>query len=52
MSKLIDRLQAADRERYEKDKTAEEVAQAVVYAVTAPENCCPDLIELRPRGAA
>ena len=28
MSKLIDRLQAADRERYEKDKTAEEVAQA------------------------
>jgi NADP-dependent 3-hydroxy acid dehydrogenase YdfG len=32
--------------------TAEEVAQAVVYAVTAPENCCPDLIELRPRGAA
>jgi NADP-dependent 3-hydroxy acid dehydrogenase YdfG len=32
--------------------TTEEVAQAVVYAVTAPESCCPDLIELRPRGAA
>lgn len=32
--------------------TAEEVAQAVAYAVTAPDNCCPDLIELRPRGAA
>lgn len=32
--------------------TAEEVAQAVAYAVAAPDNCCPDLIELRPRGAA
>jgi len=32
--------------------TSEEVASAVVYAVTAPANCCPDLIELRPRGSA
>ena len=28
MSKLIDKLQGAERERYEKEKTAEEVAQA------------------------
>jgi NADP-dependent 3-hydroxy acid dehydrogenase YdfG len=32
--------------------TPEEVAQSVVYAVEAAPNCCPDLIELRPRGAA
>ncbi|UNK47877.1 SDR family oxidoreductase [Arthrobacter sulfonylureivorans] len=32
--------------------TAKDVAAAVVYALTAPEDCCPDLIELRPRGAA
>jgi NADP-dependent 3-hydroxy acid dehydrogenase YdfG len=32
--------------------TAEEVAEAVVYAAQAAPNCCPDLIELRPRGAA
>lgn len=32
--------------------TAEDVANAVVYAVTAAPNLCPDLIELRPRGAA
>ena len=30
----------------------EEVAEAVVYATTAPDNCAPDLIELRPRGGA
>src|SRR5258708_19051872 len=28
--------------------TAEEVAEAVVYAAEAEPNCCPDLIELRP----
>jgi len=28
------------------------VAQAVVYAAQAAPNCCPDLIELRPQGAA
>ncbi|HXM81244.1 MAG TPA: SDR family oxidoreductase [Burkholderiales bacterium] len=32
--------------------TADEVAQAVVYAAQAEPNCCPDLIELRPQGAA
>jgi NADP-dependent 3-hydroxy acid dehydrogenase YdfG len=32
--------------------TADEVAQAVVYAAQAAPNCCPDFIELRPQGAA
>jgi NADP-dependent 3-hydroxy acid dehydrogenase YdfG len=32
--------------------TADEVAQAVVYALSAAPNCCPDLIELRPQGSA
>jgi NADP-dependent 3-hydroxy acid dehydrogenase YdfG len=32
--------------------TSAEVAQAVVYAAQAAPNCCPDLIELRPQGAA
>jgi NADP-dependent 3-hydroxy acid dehydrogenase YdfG len=32
--------------------TADEVAQAVLYAAQAAPNCCPDLIELRPQGAA
>jgi NADP-dependent 3-hydroxy acid dehydrogenase YdfG len=32
--------------------TSEEVAEAVVYAAQAAPNCCPDLIELRPQGAA
>ena len=32
--------------------TADEVAQAVGYALTAEPNCCPDLIELRPQGSA
>jgi NADP-dependent 3-hydroxy acid dehydrogenase YdfG len=32
--------------------TSEEVADVVVYAAQAAPNCCPDLIELRPRGAA
>jgi NADP-dependent 3-hydroxy acid dehydrogenase YdfG len=32
--------------------TAEEVADTVVFTVTAAPNLCPDLIELRPRGAA
>ena len=32
--------------------TAQEVADAVAYAATANSNCCPDLIELRPQGAA
>jgi NADP-dependent 3-hydroxy acid dehydrogenase YdfG len=32
--------------------TSEEVAEAVVFAAQAAPNCCPDLIELRPRGSA
>lgn len=32
--------------------SADEVAQAVVYALNAAPNCCPDLIELRPLGSA
>jgi NADP-dependent 3-hydroxy acid dehydrogenase YdfG len=32
--------------------TPEEVAEAVVYAAEAAPNCCPDFIELRPRGSA
>ena len=32
--------------------SSEEVAQAVVFAAQAAPNCCPDLIELRPRGSA
>jgi len=32
--------------------TPQEVAEAVLYAAQADANCCPDLIELRPRGSA
>jgi len=32
--------------------SAEEVAEAVLYAAQAAPNACPDLVELRPRGAA
>lgn len=32
--------------------TPEEVAEAVVFAAQAAPNCCPDFIELRPRGSA
>jgi NADP-dependent 3-hydroxy acid dehydrogenase YdfG len=32
--------------------TAEEVAEAVVFAAQSAPNCCPDLIELRPKGTA
>lgn len=31
--------------------TPDDVAQAVLYAVCTPANCCPDLIELRPTHA-
>ncbi len=31
--------------------TPEDVADSVVYAVCTPDNCCPDLIELRPTRA-
>jgi 3-hydroxy acid dehydrogenase/malonic semialdehyde reductase len=32
--------------------TPSEVAEGVIYAAQAAENCCPDLVELRPLGAA
>jgi NADP-dependent 3-hydroxy acid dehydrogenase YdfG len=32
--------------------TPEQVAEAVIYTVTADDNCAADLIELRPRGSA
>lgn len=32
--------------------TAEQIAEAVVYAAQSDDNCCTDLIELRPRGSA
>jgi NADP-dependent 3-hydroxy acid dehydrogenase YdfG len=31
--------------------SAQDVADAVLFAVTAAEGCCPDLLELRPTGA-
>lgn len=31
--------------------TAQDVADAVVYALTASEGCCPDLVEIRPKDA-
>jgi NADP-dependent 3-hydroxy acid dehydrogenase YdfG len=39
-------------ERKYQPLTPEEVADVVVYAATVAPNLCPDLIELRPRGAA
>jgi NADP-dependent 3-hydroxy acid dehydrogenase YdfG len=44
-------LEALKMRKYEA-LTSEEVAEAVVYAASAAPNCCPDLIELRPQGAA
>lgn len=32
--------------------TPEEVAEAAVFAAQAAPNCCPDFIELRPKGSA
>jgi hypothetical protein len=32
--------------------TSADVTEAVVYAVQAAPNCCPDFIELRPQGSA
>lgn len=34
-----------------KPLTAEDVAEGVIFAVTAPAGCCPDLVELRPKDA-
>lgn len=44
-------LAAVSTRKYE-PLTAHEVADAVVYVATAAPNLCPDLIELRPCGAA
>ena len=44
-------LEAIQKRRFE-PLTSEQVAEAVVFAATAAPNCCPDLIELRPRGSA
>jgi NADP-dependent 3-hydroxy acid dehydrogenase YdfG len=32
--------------------TPQEIAEAVVFAAKSTPNCCPDLIELRPKGSA
>ena len=44
-------LEAIQKRRFE-PLTSEQVAEAVVFAAQAAPNCCPDLIELRPRGSA
>jgi NADP-dependent 3-hydroxy acid dehydrogenase YdfG len=46
------RVQEAFKARKFSPLTSEEVAEAVVFAAQATPNCCPDLIELRPRGSA
>jgi NADP-dependent 3-hydroxy acid dehydrogenase YdfG len=46
------RVLEAIRNRKFSPLTSEEVAEAVVFAAQANPNSCPDLIELRPRGAA
>lgn len=42
---------AAVATRKFKPLTAQEVADAVAYALLSSPNCCPDLIELRPQGS-
>lgn len=44
-------LEALKARKY-RPLTPEDVAEAVVFAASAAPNCCPDLIELRPQGAA
>jgi len=46
------RVQEAFKARKFSPLSSEEVAEAVVFAAQATPNCCPDLIELRPRGSA
>jgi NADP-dependent 3-hydroxy acid dehydrogenase YdfG len=46
------RVQEAFKARRFTPLSPEEVADAVLYAASAAPNCCPDLIELRPRGSA
>jgi NADP-dependent 3-hydroxy acid dehydrogenase YdfG len=45
-------VQAALQARKFEPLTPQEVAEAVVFAAQSPPNCVPDLIELRPLGAA
>lgn len=49
-SRHPDVLKSVAARKY-KPLTAEDVAEAVIFAATAPDNCCPDLVELRPRDA-
>ena len=42
---------ATIRERGFSPLRPDDVAEAVIYATTADDNCCTDLIELRPRGS-
>jgi NADP-dependent 3-hydroxy acid dehydrogenase YdfG len=44
-------LEAVKARKFE-PLTPQEVAEAVVFAAQATPNCCPDLIELRPKGSA
>jgi NADP-dependent 3-hydroxy acid dehydrogenase YdfG len=46
------RVQEAFKSRRFTPLRPEDVAEAVVYAARAEPNCCPDLVELRPRGSA
>jgi NADP-dependent 3-hydroxy acid dehydrogenase YdfG len=46
------RVQEAFKSRRFTPLSPEDVAEAVVYAARAEPNCCPDLVELRPRGSA
>jgi NADP-dependent 3-hydroxy acid dehydrogenase YdfG len=46
------RVQEAFKARRFTPLSPEDVAEAVVYAARAEPNCCPDLIELRPRGSS
>jgi NADP-dependent 3-hydroxy acid dehydrogenase YdfG len=46
------RVQEAFKARKFTPLNVDEVAEAVLYAAQAAPNCCPDLIELRPRGSA
>ena len=46
------RVQEAFKSRRFTPLSPEDVAEAVLYAARAEPNCCPDLVELRPRGSA
>ena len=46
------RVTAAVNARKFDPLTPQEIAEAVVFAAKATPNCCPDLVELRPKGSA